>query len=134
LRQLEREPRLAPDLLEGGELALIDLLFGAGAERVDELEQEIDQHVGESLSPPPAEQRHRTVADHGRMAPEFADRFGGTADHRFLLPSLEGVDSGATATPWGSGGSPGAGKRPSDLPEFELEGAPQTPGAGHSGE
>ena len=72
-RQLEQELCLAAHLLEGGELFLVDLLFGARAQVMDKLKQQVDQCIGQLLSAAPAEHRHDAVPDCRWMAAQFSD-------------------------------------------------------------
>lgn len=77
LGQFEQQLGLSPDLLERGELPLVDPLFGSASQIVDELEQEVDQRIGELLASTPAEHGHHAVTDRRRVAAQLPDRFGG---------------------------------------------------------
>jgi hypothetical protein len=62
-------------LLTCSELARVDPFLGTGAQVVNDLQQQIDQRIGQLLLTPPAEHGHHAVADRGWAAPSFADRF-----------------------------------------------------------
>ena len=49
-------------------MALVDPFLGTGAQVMNDLQEQIDQRIGQLLAPAPAERGHQTVADRRRVA------------------------------------------------------------------